>query len=100
MEWCLDWAPAANTDVLTYGGKDHDVSLQCSRFDATDPAGYASGAQRVIRGGSCGVDAVKGTAGYRLAYPDTMQLGYLGIRLVCYPEGVTPAVGWITPSGE
>ena len=102
MEWCLDWAPAANMDVISYGGKSYDISLQCSRFDATDPAGYESGAQRIIRGGQCGGDGVKGNSGFRLAYGDAMQLGYLGIRLVCYPEGVTPVVGAATPtaSGE
>jgi formylglycine-generating enzyme required for sulfatase activity len=63
-EWCWDW----------YG--DYPRGAQ------TDPAGAASGAYRVERGGSWSYDAQYLRSAYRLDYAPTDRIDDLGFRLV------------------
>ena len=100
QEWCLDWATSSGYKTITYGGTPYDVSLQIVRFDATDPAGPMSGSNRITHGFAWIWDGTKSGSGYRNALSDDTRQSMTGVRLVCYPDGVTPAIGDVTPTAE
>ena len=68
-EWCLDW----------YGSYD--------TREAVDPAGLASGSNRVLRGGSWYNSARNCRSAYRDSYYSSYGVGNRGFRLCC-PAGV------------
>ena len=75
-EWCFDWwnnNPTANDSAYMQGGI------------VTDPQGGASGAGRVLRGGSWGNYASYCTVGKRYDYSPGRRHGALGVRLACRP---------------
>jgi formylglycine-generating enzyme required for sulfatase activity len=63
-EWVADW----------YGSDYY------SSAPASDPAGPATGAIRVLRGGSWGYYAYRGRSAYRLAYDPSFRVNSLGFR--------------------
>jgi formylglycine-generating enzyme required for sulfatase activity len=65
-EWCWDW----------------DGSI--SAGTVTDPAGAASGAYRVVRGGNWGIDAALCAVSYRISGgPDGGGNKFIGFRVLC-----------------
>ena len=75
-EWCFDWhhnEPTANDGAYESGGF------------VTDPQGAASGAGRVIRGGSWRSDARFCVVGWRVGSYPVYGIGSLGFRLVLRP---------------
>lgn len=95
-EWCLDWAPAGYTKA-NFNNTEYDTSLQMARFDGVDSAGCSTGTARVMHGGSWNLSGVKGTSAFRYGYSPATKNNMFGFRLVCYPDGVTPVIGTITP---
>ncbi|MFA7172270.1 MAG: SUMF1/EgtB/PvdO family nonheme iron enzyme [Kiritimatiellia bacterium] len=95
-EWCLDWAPVGRMSG-TLSGVEYDTSLQMFRVDAADYAGCASGTSRILHGGNHLQTATYSTPAYRYATAPSTANGIYGYRLVCFPNGVTPKVGEITP---
>lgn len=63
-EWCQD----------AYGEYSNDA--------AKDPTGPASGAKRVLRGGSWLIDPTRCRSAYRLSFAPTSVYNYVGFRLV------------------
>jgi formylglycine-generating enzyme required for sulfatase activity len=66
-EWCADW----------YDGDYYKTS------PAVDPSGPASGASRVLRGGSWGDPAPYCRASYRYCLPPWFCVYSYGVRLIC-----------------
>lgn len=96
MEWCLDWAPAGRTSA-TFQSAEYDTSIQMFRVDSTDYAGCASGTTRVLHGGAYNSQGYASTVAFRSSAAPSTKNGIYGARLVCFPKGVTPVVGDITP---
>ena len=75
-EWCFDRHdnnPASNDGAYMQGGI------------VTDPQGAASGSVRVLRGGSCGYDAVPCAVGVRGSFSPGRRGRDIGFRLACLP---------------
>lgn len=103
QELCLDWAPVGRVYRSMGSYVDKDASLSLFRVDSTDYAGCESGTGRIVHGGYYGGVGTKSTAAFRASTAPATAFAYNGFRLVCYPKGVTPVVGDITPdvtSGE
>ena len=71
FQWCQDWA------VSSYDSGP-----------ATDPAGPASGEDRVARGGSFHDDRSACRSAYRNGFPPDLRTSNLGFRVVLAPPRV------------